>query len=121
MVKGGKERLMGLDLKIIGSNTKILPSDSSYDNYSLNNEYIWYDFIKLSSNIPNSIGDANTLCKLCETFVKDSGDDDFHFDTYIFNYDLFINEVNFDSELLLKIKDLIGGKPKTKYLFFQIF
>jgi len=112
---------MGLDLKIIGSKTKILPTDNNYDEYSINNDYVWYDFISLSSNIPNSIRDANTLCNLCETFVEDNGDMDFHFNTYIFNYDNFMKDINFESELLLRIKDLISNKPKTKYLFFQIF
>ena len=112
---------MGLDLKIIGSNTKILPSDSSYDDYSLNSEYIWYDFIKLSSNIPNSIRDGNTLCKLCDTVVKDNGDIDFTFDTYIFTYDTFMNELKFESELISRVKNLIRNKPKTQYLFLQIF
>lgn len=111
---------MGLDLKIIGSNTKILPSDSSYDDYSLNNEYIWYDFIKLSSNIPNSIRDGNTLCKLCDTVVKDNCDRDFTFDTYIFTYDTFMNELKFESELISRVKNLIRTKPKTQYLFLQI-
>ena len=116
----GKDK-MGLDLKIIGCNTKILPTDSTYDEYSKNNDYVWTDSIKLSTNIPNSIRDANLLCELCETFVEDNGDDDFTFNTYIFSYDLFVNKVSFNSELLVIIKDLLGSKSKTKYLFFQIF
>lgn len=110
---------MGYDLTFKGSNTCNIDgadyattiNDYVYDDFfTLNSDFGWTDGFEIRDNAP--------------IFVKDNGTNDFTWDTGIYPYEDLVckllgkSKFNKTYEFLLSE---IQKRPKTKYIFIQIF